>query len=411
MWDDRFWYAGGDKWRMVTTIPLASVKRTALLFAIVVGLGGCSFLPGSGPIANEVMMQETNADGRPNGYVVVDIDERITAISAAQPRSSFRRVFSDARPAPDLRIGVGDSVGVTIWEAGAGGLFSASANDRSLASGSRTASLPEQIVARDGTIRVPYAGRLRVAGLKPSDVENRIVKALDGKAIEPQAVVTISRNLSNTVTVGGEVGQGMKVPLSAKGDRILDVIAGAGGIRVSTHDAFIQLTRDSRTVSVAYNAVLNSPEENIFTLPGDVVTIAREPQTFTAFGSTGRNATVPFESTGITLEEAIGKAGGLVDSQADPGGIFLLRFEPIQLVAEMSPGRPLPSAGNLIPVVYRLNLRDLNSFFLARSFAVKDKDILYVANSPSDPVLKFLRIVGAVTSPVISGAAIYGAVK
>ena len=44
----------------------------------------------------------------------------------------------------------------------------------------------------------------------------------------------------------------------------------------------------------------------------------------------------------------------------------------------------MPSEGNLIPVVYRLNLRDANSFFLARAFPMKDKDILYVANAPSD---------------------------
>jgi polysaccharide export outer membrane protein len=62
-------------------------------------------------------------------------------------------------------------------------------------------------------------------------------------------------------------------------------------------------------------------------------------------------------------------------------------------------------------VIYRLNLRDAHSFFLARSFPVKDKDILYIANSASDPLQKFSGLVGTVASPVISGAAVYGAVK
>src|SRR5205814_1767021 len=122
-------------------------------------------------------------------------------------------------------IGVGDSVVVTIWEAAAGGLFSASPGDRTITAGSRTAAIPEQMVARDGTIQVPYAGRLSVAGLRPAEVEQLIVRALSGKAIEPQAVVTIARNISNTATVSGEVGNGSLVPLTAKGDRILDVIA------------------------------------------------------------------------------------------------------------------------------------------------------------------------------------------
>lgn len=385
------------------------MRAAKVLVAIAVAavLGGCSTLPSSGPVAVEVAQQASNAIPEATGFVVVDIDERVTAISAAQPRESFRSVFRDVRPAPDLRIGVGDSVVVTIWEAAGGGLFSAGGMDRSVASGSRTAAIPEQVVARDGTIQVPYAGRLRVAGMRLADVEQTIVRALTGKAIEPQVVVTISRNLSNTVTVGGEVAQSSRVPLSTKGDRILDAIAGAGGLRVSTHEAFIRLTRGGHTVSVAYTVLLNRPEENIFIIPGDTLTVVREPQTFTAFGSTGRNAAVPFESTGITLEEAIAKAGGLVDSQADPAGIFLLRFEPSRLVHELLPGQPMPSEGALIPVVYRLNLRQMNSFFLARAFPVKDKDILYVANSPIDPVQKFLRLVGTLTSPAATGVGIY----
>jgi polysaccharide biosynthesis/export protein len=388
----------------------ARVVRAVSLLGLLGLATACAMLPASGPTASDVVVQ-SQADPALGGYVLLDIDERIASISASQPRESFRRVFSDVGPAPDLRIGVSDSVVVTIWEAGAGGLFSASAADRSISSGSRTATIPEQIVARDGTIQVPYAGRLRVAGLRPGEVEQLVVRALQGKAIEPQAVVTISKNLSNTVTLGGEVVNGARVALSSKGDRILDVIAGAGGIRVSAHEAFIRLTRRKHTVSVAYNALLNHPEENIYVLPADVITVVRDPQTFTAFGATGRSEKVAFDTAGITLEEAIAKAGGLNDSRADPGGIFLLRFEPTALVAAFVPSYVLPPGGNLVPVIYRLNLRDAHSFFLARSFPVKDKDILYIANSASDQVQKFLGLVGQITSPVISGAATYGAFK
>jgi polysaccharide export outer membrane protein len=373
-------------------------------------LAGCSGLPASGPLANDVV-SEQSPRGVLGGYVVVDVDERVASVSASQPRDSFKRVFTAGRPAPDLRIGVSDSVVVTIWEAAAGGLFSASPNTLSLSAGSRTATIPEQVVARDGTIEVPYAGRLRVAGLRPAEVEDEIVHALTGKAIQPQVVVTISKNLNNTVSVGGEVTTGARIPLTTKGDRILDIIAEAGGIHIPASDAFIQLTRGRRTASVAYNAILAHPEENIYVAPADVITVIRDPQTFTAFGGTGRNAQVPFDAAGITLEEAIAKAGGLLDYRADPAGIFLLRFEPTGLVAQLLPGRDLPSQGDLVPVVYRLNLRDANSFFLARSFPMRDKDMLYVANSMSDPVQEFLDLIGTITSPVISGAAIYGTVK
>jgi polysaccharide biosynthesis/export protein len=372
-------------------------------------LAGCTALPGSGPLMGEVVTEQASA-GVLGGYVVIDIDERVASISASQPRESFKRVFANVRPAPDLRIGVSDSVEVTIWEAASGGLFSASATDKSISAGSRTATLPEQVVARDGTIEVPYAGRLLVAGLRPAEVEQEIVNALAHKAIEPQAVVTITHNLSNTVTVDGAVNKSDRIALTTRGDRILDVIAAAGGLsQISANDAFVRLTRGRRTVSLAYNTILTHPEENIYVQPGDVITVVPEPQTFTAFGGTGQNSQISFNAMGITLEEAIAKAGGLLDSRADPAGVFLLRFEPTALVAQLAPSRDLPSQGDLVPVIYQLNMRDANSFFLARSFVMRDKDIIYVSNSPTTPLQKFLSLIGTIVEPVATGVAVYGA--
>lgn len=391
-----------EAWNWLNRMAPAVSGTIKLLLACSAALWvlGCAYLPGSGPLATEVIQQE-DQNGDLGGFIVVDVDERVATIWASQPRDTLR-AFGDRRPAPDIRIGVGDTISVTIWEAAAGGLFSAAPSDRSITAGSRTAAIPEQSVPRDGTIQVPYAGRIRVIGLTPADVERLVVERLKGKAIEPQAVVTITKNVSNAVTVTGEVVTGSKVPLTARGDRILDVIAAAGGIRSAAHETFIQLTRGRKTITIAFNAVLADPRENIYARPDDVLTVIRQPQTFTAFGGTGKNAIVPFDATGLTLEEALAKAGGLLDDQADPGGVFLLRFEPLELVRKLAPGRQLPSDGNLIPVVYRLNLRTTRALFLARAFQIRDKDIVYVAVAPSVPLRKFLAMVGSVVSPAIS---------
>ena len=393
-------------WGVMGFSVIGRVLWVAIAASLAAFLAGCSILPASGPSAGDFVSQQSQ-DGDLGGYVLIDLDERVASINNAQPRNSLIRIFSDRRPAPDIRIGIGDSVSVTIWEAAAGGLFSAAPTQ--ISAGARTATLPDQLVARDGTVQVPYAGRIKVAGLRPAEVEKLVVDALRGKAIEPQAVVTISKNYSNTATVTGEVATGSRVPLTVRGDRILDVIAGAGGIKVPAFEAFVRLTRGKSTATIAINTILTNPNENIFVRPDDVITVIRQPQTFTAFGGTDKNASVPFNAAGISMEEAIAKAGGLVDARSDPAGIFLLRFEPTELVSQFEPGRALPSQGNLVPVIYRLNLRNANSFFLARAFEIKDKDMLYIANSVSDPIQKFLGLVGTITSPAISGIGVYGA--
>lgn len=369
-------------------------------------VAACGALPNSGPFTAEVMSNASDTlEESLSNYVVVDIDERVASIWASRPRDSMK-AFGNVRPRPDVRIGVGDGIAVTIWEAAAGGLFSAAVNDRSIAAGSRTANIPEQIVPVDGTIQVPYAGRIRVVGLRTADVEALVVERLKGKAIEPQAVVTITRNVSNTATVTGEVVQGARVPLTVRGDRLLDVIASVGGIRSPAHETFVRLTRKHSTVSVAFNSILASPAENVYVYPDDTITVVRIPQTFSAFGSTGRNSSVPFDASGISMDEAIARAGGLLDEKADPSGVFLFRFEPVDLVRQLVPGGHVGAEGQMVPVVYRLNMRTTKAFFLARSFQIRDKDILYVSASTAVPVRKFLGLVGQVVSPAATAASV-----
>jgi len=58
----------------------------------------------------------------------------------------------------------------------------------------------------------------------------------------------------------------------------------------------------------------------------------------------------------------------------------------------------------VVPVIYRLNFRDASSYFLARKFEVRDKDFIYVANSPASELQKFLGIIGTAISPAVSSA-------
>ena len=383
------------------------VSRRTILGAIGLGLAGCSSIPGSGPRREEVMSPQAQAAGQ---FVVVEIDPNTLSTLTARPSVSFRGQFGDYRPSPDQVIGIGDSISVTIWEAASGGLFSAPVVDR-MGPGSRTAVIPEQIVSRDGSITVPYAGRIRVQGLRPAQVENRIIESLRGRAIEPQVLVTITRNASNTVTVSGEVVNGAVVPVNVRGQKLLDVIAVAGGARAPVHETFITLIRGNRSVSVPMPVVLDRPSENIYVRAGDVITLIRAPLSFTAIGATGQNAVVPFGQIRLSLEEAIGKAGGLTDFRADPEGIFVLRFEPVDLVRKLVAPRPLDLPGPMVPVAYRLNMRDPAAMFAARAFIIHDKDIVYVANAPMTEVQKVFSLINTLTSPVIQGVAVGAAVR
>ena len=84
---------------------------SAWVFGIAALAAACSGLPSSGPTAVDIAVNE-NSEVVQGGYVIVDIDERVASLAAAQPRQSFSRVFTDPGPAPDIRVGVGDAVQV-----------------------------------------------------------------------------------------------------------------------------------------------------------------------------------------------------------------------------------------------------------------------------------------------------------
>ena len=121
---------------------------------------------------------------------------------------------------------------------------------------------------------VPYAGRVQVAGRTQQQVEAAIVDRLRGKAIEPQALVNVSRNVSNTVTVTGEVSNGSRVPLTLRGDRIMDVIAAAGGYRSPVHETFVSLTRGGRARRALPLRRCSTIRKRTSICAGDIVTVA-----------------------------------------------------------------------------------------------------------------------------------------
>lgn len=376
-------------------------RCVCLMAATMLGLlVGCA---GSGPGGRELI--QGGAAGETQ-FALIAINERSINTVSAWHRPSLSAVFGDYRKPVVQKIGIGDSVQINIWEAGSGGIFSAPQQERGAPS-LRPSLIPEQSVGADGTINVPYAGRIRVAGKTSREIEEQIVQRLQGKSAQPQAMVSLTRNLSNSVTVTGDVTTGARVPLTSSGERVLDAVTAAGGIKAPVNETFIVLARDGQTLSVPMQALLSNTKENVYVRPGDVITVMRAPQSFTAVGATGRQAHVGFDAGGLTLEEALGKSGGLLDDRADPRGVFVLRYEPATLVKNYPDVKPHLLTQPIVPVVYHIDLRNPTALFWARRFAMRDKDILYVSNAPLTEIEKVLRVFGTLTSPALSTYSAY----
>ena len=52
------------------------------------------------------------------------------------------------------------------------------------------------------------------------------------------------------------------------------------------------------------------------------------------------------------------------------------------------------------PVVYRLNLDKPSSYFLAQRFAMRDKDVIYIANAKINQTRKLVELFNLLFTPV-----------
>ena len=370
---------------------------------LMLALSGCATLPdwlsASGPSREQV--QEKRDTGRIEGIHLIDVNDALARnLAQSKKLGQFIDVFP-SNGTNNYLIGPGDIIEVSVWEAPPAMLFGSVVLDpRAGPTTTRVVTFPEQMVTPDGTITMPFGGRVPVKGRTTQEIEADIVKRLTGKANQPQVLVRVIKNNTSNVTVVGEVSNSTLMPLTPKGERLLDALAAGGGVKQPINRVAVQLSRDNVTATMPLDLVIRDPRQNILLKPGDVVTALFQPQSFSVLGATGKNEEIPFEAQGISLAQALARSGGLNDSRADARGVFVFRFEDAKLVD--AKGQLPKSADGTVPVVYQIDLRDPASLFVTQNFPVQNRDVIYVANSPEAEFNKLLRLVVSVAMPSVT---------
>jgi polysaccharide export outer membrane protein len=374
-------------------------RLNSLLFAAVLAtlLPACSVLPGTGPKSDAVKSNATAAvrSDAALPYALVDISADTIGLLSQPNLVSFKGYFPDKRSKPSQVIGVGDVLSVSIFESAPGGLFTPAQ-----AAGARPGNfvdLPAQAVDQKGNIDIPYAGEIPAAARTLPEIQQAIVARLRNRAIEPQVVVKLTEQHSSVVSVLGDVNTPGVIALNSVGERLLAMIARAGGPKFEAVESWVTLQRDGRRVKVLLSRVVHDPSENIFIRPNDVIFLTREAPTFTALGALnqnvfGFNSEIAFDVETLTLAQAMGKAGGLNDQQSDPSELYVYRYEDRHFLEKLGvdTARFLTES---IPTIYRLNLRDPGGLLLASGFQMRTKDVMYVANSKVTDYYKLLLLI------------------
>ena len=381
------------------TILIKRLSTSSLfLAAAALTLGGCSISVGPSRQA----IEKAPAQSALQGIRIVEISEPVARQTGnGGPEGNFAANIGDAVPI-GTRVGVGDALEVTIWEAAPAALFGTANLDTRIGSSVQTSKptpLPETIVGPSGNITIPFAGQVPAAGRTLREIEQTIVARLSGRAHLPQAIVRIARNVTANVTVLGDVKTPQRVALTPRGERLLDAIAAAGGTSQPIDRMTIQLARGGVVQRMAARDLVGDSRQNIILQSDDVITALYQPYSFTVLGAAGRNEEIRFEGVGLTLSQALGRFGGLQDDRADAKGVFLFRWEQPQVVGAVDEGTPRDALGR-VPVIYQADMKRPETFFAAQRFQMRDGDVIYVANSRIAELQRFVNIVASSMLPV-----------
>jgi polysaccharide export outer membrane protein len=371
------------------------------IFITFLSLSACAgFLSSSGPNRSTVLL----ADGRSVPIIqVIQVNSELTQSILNNEKSLlFSEVFKEKKTL-DQKIKPGDVLEVNIWEADPPILFSSGSQGQVGMSlpGSNKTTLPEQIVNTDGFISIPFAGKILAKDKNITEVENSILASLKARANQPQVMVRMIKNLTSQITIVGEVNSSALLSLTPKGERILDAIAAVGGVKQAVNKITVQLTRENIVQSISLDKIIQDSRQNIKLEPGDVLTIFFQPNSFTVLGATVKNDEVAFEGQGITLAQALGRVGGFNDNRADSKGLFIFRFEDPKSLSQKYKPEVLTSDGKAA-IIYQVKMDDPATFFVAQNFPIKNKDVIYVANSPAAELQKFLNIIVSIVYPLVN---------
>ena len=290
------------------------------------------------------------------------IQPGVGTVAPANTAVSLPAALAQAPEHYEYRVGPGDVLTITVWEH----------PELTIPAGSeRTAEDAGNWVHDDGTIYYPYVGTLKVAGLRVTEIRDLIIKKLSRYIENPQVDVTVAAFRSQLVYVTGNVNNPGTYPVTNVPMRLVDAVSRAGGLDERADWRNVTLTRGGRDYRLSLRAVYErgDPHFNVLLRGGDVVHVGRDDDNKVfVLGEVMEPAAMPMGRNGLTLAEALAKAGGIDELQANASGVFVMR-------------RAVGGETGQIDL-YQLDAQQATALVLADDFELQSRDIVYVTAAP-----------------------------
>jgi polysaccharide export outer membrane protein len=351
---------------------------------LVLALAGCS-LPRGAAMQGEII---AGAEKETRDFQVVPVSRDTTDMLAGWPAPPQARIVPADWPGHGMRspdsaaIAAGDTLSVTVFDNEENSLLTTPAQ--------KSTQLTKVAVAGDGTVFLPYVGKVVVRGLSPDQARERMQEALAATLPSAQVMVAVEPGRQNTVDLVGGVARAGSYPIPDRSFSVLSLISQGGGVATGLNNPIVKLVRGGRAYGISVERLFAQPARDVSLRGGDKVIVESDPRAFLALGATGKQTTIPFPQDQLSALDAVSLIGGINSGRANPKGVLVLREYAQKQVRNDARG---PDRAR---VVFSIDLTSADGLFSARKFRIHDGDLVLATESPITNARTIFGLIGQV---------------
>jgi polysaccharide export outer membrane protein len=332
------------------------------------------FSPGAGlsPVPAAAAGTGTG-NGKTSSYENVDAQFREITPQLVQAEQQERRNRTSQdlgklmTPAEPYTIENGDVLSIVVWDhpelngnAGATPASTAEAPSGAIPSAGFT-------VDASGQIQFPYAGVLKVSGLTQDEARKQLAAKLARYINKPNVTLQVQSYRSRRIYVDGEVKQPGVLAINDIPMTLVEALNRVGGMLATADQSRLLLVRQEETYAIDLPQLVQRGVNpaSIMLKNGDVLRVrSRDESKVFVSGEVIAPRSLTMHNGRLSLNEALGEAGGINPMSGDASQIYIVRRNLDQ------------------PVVYKLDAHAPGALAMAEGFELDPKDLVYVAATP-----------------------------
>ena len=359
---------------------MTRMTKYLLCLVLAAAVSACGTLPRGAAIQAEITK---GADQPEADFAVYPVSKAFLPSVAAWPSTGERHYgwLNHTHGSNAQIIRPGDLLNVTIWDSAENSLL--------MAPGQRSVDLSNMRVASNGTIFIPYVGKIQVSNRSPDNARQTLQRQLETIAPGAQVQLSMSEGRTNSIDMIGGVRTPGNIKMPDQDFSVLAAISAAGGVESALTNPRVKLVRGHKTYRTSLSRLQDNPKLDTRLMGGDQLIVEKDSRYFLSLGAAGSESQFPFNRDQVSALDALSLIGGVDDNRANPKGVLILREYP---ASALDAGQRGPRQQR---VVFTIDLTTSDGLFSARNFFINSGDLVLATESPVSSARVIVGLIGS----------------